>query len=57
MRQISPSDFTAHGVTESKGQSGTVVTLGTWGNVWQIQADGSVKLLMESAGDHVSLAR
>ena len=57
MRQISPSDFTAHGVTESKGQSGTVVTLGTWGNVWQIQADGSVKLLMESAGGHVSLAR
>jgi uncharacterized protein (TIGR02246 family) len=57
VRQISPNYVIAHGVWESKGQDGTVVTFGQWGNVWQIQADGSVKLLMESAGGHVALAR
>ena len=53
VRQISPHYLVAHGSWAAKSADGKIVTFGQWGNVLRIQEDGSVKMLMESAGGYI----
>ena len=50
VRQLSDKLLCANGVWQITKDDGAVLELGQWGNLMQIQADGSLKLIMESTG-------
>jgi uncharacterized protein (TIGR02246 family) len=51
-RKISDSLVVANGLWQIAGEDGVLVDFGQWGNLMQIQPDGSLKMLMESAGGY-----
>ncbi len=53
VKAVSPNYLIAHGVWESKDGEGKVVEFGQWGNVFERQPDGGVKMVMECAGGHL----
>ena len=50
IRELSSKLLCANGVWEITGDDGAVLEFGQWGNLMEIQADGSLKLILESTG-------
>ncbi len=55
MLKVSPTIVIANGLWEAKDAEGGLVEFGQWGNVLEIQDNGELLLVMESAGGFASL--
>ena len=50
IRELSSKLLCAHGIWQISADDGSTLEFGQWGNLLEIQADGSLKLIMESTG-------
>lgn len=57
LRSVGPDIVIANGLWEAKDSKGSVVEFGQWGNVMQVQKDGEMKFIMESAGGYAGLEK
>ena len=57
LRSVGPDIVIANGLWEAKDSKGSVVEFGQWGNVMQVQKDGEMKFIMESAGGYAGLGQ
>ncbi|MCH2101710.1 MAG: SgcJ/EcaC family oxidoreductase [Planctomycetes bacterium] len=55
-RKLSDSIIAANGVWQAATEDGTIMEFGQWGNLMQIQGDGSLLMLLESAGGFTGTA-